>query len=111
VALGNHPHVGSETFRHDVEVATRFLRRALNHDADLLDPPRGHLVRKIALHGASLVVGRPDVNPYPARYGYARSRKPSVIAFTSGMPVRPMALMRAFISAMGRNGLAASRSA
>ena len=36
-----------------------------------------------------------------------RSRKPSVIAFTSGMPVRAIALMRAFISDSGLNGLAA----
>src|SRR5439155_19638895 len=41
----------------------------------------------------------------------ARSRKPSVIALTSGMPVRAMALMRAFISASALNGLAAMSSA
>src|SRR5262249_13445113 len=41
----------------------------------------------------------------------SRERKPSVIALTSGMPFRAMALIRAFTSASGRNGLAASRSA
>src|SRR5258706_4736369 len=40
-----------------------------------------------------------------------RSRNPSVIALTSGMPVRAIALMRAFISESGRNGLAAMRCA
>src|SRR5262245_39232688 len=40
-----------------------------------------------------------------------RSRKPSVIALTSGMPVRAMALIRALTSAMALNGLAASASA
>ena len=34
-----------------------------------------------------------------------RSRNPSVIAFTSGMPVRAIALIRSFISASGRAGL------
>src|SRR4030095_2330580 len=38
---------------------------------------------------------------------HARSRKPSVIALTSGRPVRAIALMRAFISASGREGLRA----
>src|SRR5712692_10203367 len=40
-----------------------------------------------------------------------RSRKPSVIALTSGMPVRAIALMRAFISASALTGLAAMNSA
>ena len=40
-----------------------------------------------------------------------RSRKPSVIALTSGMPARAMALMRAFISASGLNGFLAMNSA
>ncbi len=42
---------------------------------------------------------------------HGRSRKPSVIALTSGMPARAMALMRAFISASGLNGFLAMNSA
>src|SRR5262249_41690779 len=42
---------------------------------------------------------------------HSRSRNPSVIALTSGIPVRAIALMRALTSATARNGLAASRSA
>ena len=40
--------------------------------------------------------------------GQSRSRKPSVIALTSGRPTRAMALIRALTSARARNGLRAS---
>src|SRR5262245_61518033 len=40
--------------------------------------------------------------------GQPRSRKPSVIALTSGRPTRAMALMRALTSARARNGLRAN---
>ena len=45
------------------------------------------------------------------RPGWAqlRSSNPSVMALVSGIPVRAMALMRAFISASGRKGLATRR--
>src|SRR5258707_6348651 len=42
------------------------------------------------------------------RRAHSRSRNPSVIALISGMPVRAIALMRAFTSAIGRNGFFAS---
>src|SRR5262249_10700994 len=44
-------------------------------------------------------------------HGASWSRKPSVIALTSGMPVRAIVLIRALASAGGRNGFAASRAA
>ena len=42
---------------------------------------------------------------------HSRSRNPSVIALTSGIPVRAIALIRALTSASARNGLVAIRSA
>ncbi len=45
------------------------------------------------------------------RRAHSRSRNPSVIALISGMPVRAIALMRAFTSAIGRNGFFASSPA
>src|SRR5437879_5210501 len=42
---------------------------------------------------------------------HSRSRNPSVIALTSGMPVRAIALIRALTSASALNGLAARTSA
>ncbi len=52
-----------------------------------------------------------DADSFEHHSRSSRSRKPSVIAFTSGMPVRAMALIRALTSASGRNGLAARRRA
>src|SRR5512144_2223807 len=45
------------------------------------------------------------------RRAHSRSRNPSVIALTSGMPARAIALMRAFTSASGRYGFRARSAA
>src|SRR3989442_2723315 len=52
-----------------------------------------------------------EVEDAKASQDHSRSRNPSVIALASGIPVRAIALMRAFTSASARNGLAARRSA
>src|ERR1700737_3316815 len=66
-------------------------------------PPRARADRSGAATGGL-------VDPL-GRRGHSRSRNPSVIALISGIPVRAIALMRAFTSAMGRKGFLASRAA